>query len=51
VVTEEAARLRDANAKLSQDLDGELHGPSPLLDSPPASHWILIRWPWLQGRA
>jgi chromosome segregation ATPase len=27
VATEEAARLRDANTKLSQDLDGKLDGP------------------------
>jgi hypothetical protein len=45
VVTEEAARLCDTDAKLSQDLDGEVHGPSP------AFHWILIRWLWLQGHA
>jgi chromosome segregation ATPase len=38
VVTGEAARLRDVNAKLSQDLDSQLHGPSPLLGSPPDSH-------------
>jgi hypothetical protein len=39
VVTEEAAQLRNNNAKLSQDLDGESHGPSfSLLGSPLASH-------------
>jgi uncharacterized protein YoxC len=39
VVTEEAAQLRDNNAKLLQDLDGESHGPSfSLLGSPLASH-------------
>jgi hypothetical protein len=52
VVTEEEARLRDANAKLSQDLYGKWHGSlfssSGLLLAP---DWTLIHWPWLQGRA
>jgi chromosome segregation ATPase len=51
VVTEEATQLRNANAKLSQDLDGALHGSCPLLGLPPTSHWILIRWLWLQEHA
>jgi hypothetical protein len=31
VATEEASRLRDSNAKLSQDLEGESNDP-PVLD-------------------
>jgi chromosome segregation ATPase len=43
VAIEEAAQLCDNNAKLSQDLDGKLHGPSlSLLGSLLASHQILI---------
>jgi hypothetical protein len=50
VATEEAAQLRDNNAKLSQDLDGKLHGPFvSLLGSPLAPHRILIHSAWLQG--
>jgi uncharacterized protein (DUF3084 family) len=52
VATEEAACLRDANAKLSQDLDGKLGG---LLLSfsgfPLAPCRALACRPWLQGRA
>jgi hypothetical protein len=52
LVTEEATQLRDNNAKLSQDLEGESRGPflslSGLL---PAPHRILICWSWSQGRA
>jgi chromosome segregation ATPase len=52
VATEEAARLRDANAKLSQDLDGKLDGPLlALSDFSLASCRTLIRWSWLQGCA
>jgi hypothetical protein len=52
VATKEAARLRDANAKLSQDLDGKLNGPLLCLsDSPLGPCRTLIRWSWLQGRA
>jgi hypothetical protein len=52
VATEEAAWLRDANAKLSQDLDGKLDSPLLSLSGfPLAPCWVLICWPWLQGRA
>jgi chromosome segregation ATPase len=52
VATEEAARLRDANAKLSQDLDGKLDGPLISLSGFPLGPCqALIRWPWLQGCA
>jgi chromosome segregation ATPase len=40
VATEEVARLRDANTKLSQDLDGKLSGPSPRC---PASCLLLFK--------
>jgi chromosome segregation ATPase len=52
VAIEEAAKLRDNNTKLSQDLDGKSHGPSlSLLGLSLASHRILIHWLSLQGRA
>jgi hypothetical protein len=52
VVTEEAARLRDTNAKLLQDLDGKSDGPLlSLSGSSLAPYQTLIRWSWLQGRA
>jgi hypothetical protein len=37
VATEEVARLRDSNTKLSQDLDGTLGDPPPLTSSVLAS--------------
>jgi hypothetical protein len=47
VVTEEAAQLRDNNAKLSQDPEGESRDPFlPLSGSLPAPHRILICWLW-----
>jgi hypothetical protein len=50
--TKEAARLRDANAKMSQDLDGKLGGLLlSLYGFPLAPCRALIRRPWLQGRA
>jgi hypothetical protein len=52
VVNEEATQLRDNNAKLSQDLEGESRGPFlSMFGLLLASHQILIRWSWLQGRA
>jgi hypothetical protein len=51
VVTEDATQLRDNNAKLSQDLDGESRGPFlSLFGSLLAPGRILICWPWSQGR-
>jgi hypothetical protein len=44
VVTEEAAQLRDSNAKLSQDLDGKSDGPFlSLSGSPLAPYRTLTR--------
>jgi chromosome segregation ATPase len=52
VVSEEATQLRESNAKLSQDLEGELRSYYPsLFRSLPASCHILTCWSWLQGRA
>jgi hypothetical protein len=52
MATEEATRLCDANAKLSQDLDGKLDGPLLSLSSfPLAPCRTLTRWTWLQGCA
>jgi chromosome segregation ATPase len=52
VATEEAARLRDANVKLSQDLDGKLGGPLLSLSGfPLAPCRALICRSCLQGRA
>jgi hypothetical protein len=52
LVTEEATQLRDNNAKLSQDLEGESHGHFPSsFDSLLAPFRILICWPWSQERA
>jgi hypothetical protein len=49
VATKEAVRLRDANTKLSRDLDGKLDGPLLSLSGfPLASCRTLIRWSWLQ---
>jgi hypothetical protein len=50
VVTKEATQLRDNNAKLSQDLEGESHGPFlSLSGSLLAPHRIQICWLWSQG--
>jgi hypothetical protein len=52
VVSEEAAQLRDNNAKLSQDLDGESRGHFfSLFRSLLALRRILTCWSWSQGRA
>jgi hypothetical protein len=52
VAAEEATRLCDANAKLSQDLDGKLDGPLLSLSGfPLAPCRTLTRWTWLQGCA
>jgi hypothetical protein len=51
VATAEAARLRDTNAMMSQDLDGKLGGLILSLSGfPLAPCRALIRQPWLQGR-
>jgi chromosome segregation ATPase len=52
VATEEAARLRDANIKLSQDLDSKLGGPLfSLFGFPLAPCRALTCRSWLQGHA
>jgi chromosome segregation ATPase len=52
VVTEEATQVRDSNAKLSQDLEGESRGHFPsLFGSLLAPRRILICWSWSQGSA
>jgi hypothetical protein len=52
VVTEEAAQLRDNNAMLSHDLEGESRGHFPSsFGSLLAPRHILIYWTWPQGRA
>jgi chromosome segregation ATPase len=52
VVTEEAAQLRDSNAKLLRDLDGKSDGSLLSLScSPLAPYRTLTRWAWLQGCA
>jgi hypothetical protein len=52
VVSEEATLLRESNAKLSQDLEGESQGDFlSLFCSLLAPCRILICWPRSQGRA
>jgi chromosome segregation ATPase len=52
VVSEEAMQLRESNAKLSQDLEGESRGHFlSLFRSLLVSFHVLICWSWLQGRA
>jgi hypothetical protein len=52
VVTKEATQLRDNNAKLSQDHEGESRSPFlSLSGSLLAPHRILICWLWSQGCA
>jgi alanyl-tRNA synthetase len=51
VATKEAAQLRDANAKLLQDLNGKPGGPLFSLSGFPLTPcWARICRPWLQGR-
>jgi chromosome segregation ATPase len=51
VVTEETTQLRDSNAKLSQDLDGESDDPLLFLSGSALDpcRRLIRRW-WLQGR-
>jgi hypothetical protein len=52
VVSEEATQLRESNAKLSQDLEGESRGRYlSLFRSLLVFCHVLTCWSWPQGRA